>query len=195
MNFESLPPIVNTNIDKFDENKKEHFNLGQVVNVQRTNGDIENDWTVGRIIKNQDRELVEVFKNFEGTNDTLVKKIPLEELLAMQTTKNEQETKNGATIDEADSISQTGESLNEKSQLPLLSEIDELIKNGLATENDKSHLVGYSDCMRYKREAQQEGDGEASRQWGESAGYHIKNLSDEVRKLANTFEYLYNKSQ
>lgn len=150
------------------------FEVGQSVLVKRTNGDIEDGWFVNEIKKSDNKDFIQVVKPFEDTNECLMKFLPKLELQEMQKLKND------SSINEPKSSN-----VSEIKDLSIISEEENI--RGLVSDADLLNLKLYAEYLEDKKQAQNEGDGLASIEYGQKAGQKYRALSPKAQQLASVY--------
>lgn len=175
MNSEPNPTV--DNLER--QNILENFKVGQEVIVQRTNGDIESDWKINEFKNVDNQDFVQVVKIEEGSNEFMTKFLPRQELLEMQKLSIAEPLNDISEIDaNPNSELNTGVEIDK----PIINE-DEEIKD-LVSEMDLVNLRLYAEYLEDKKQAQNEGDGLASIEFGQLAGQKYRLLSPKAKELS-----------
>jgi len=176
----SEPNLAFDSLEKQDSG--EIFKVGQEVTVRRTNGEIEADWKVNKIIKNIGNEdFVQVVK-IVGSHEIMTKKLPTQVLVEMQNLSSGEPQND---ISEIDSNPNSELNTGVETDKPIINEEEEI--KDLVSEMDLVNLRLYAEYLEDKKQAQNEGDGLASIEFGQKAGQYYRQLSPEAQRLASSF--------
>lgn len=173
----SEPNLAFDSLEKQDSG--EVFKAGQEVTVQRTNGQIETGWKVNEIKNIDNQDFVQVVKIEEGSNEFMTKFLPKQELLEMQKLSIAEPQND---ISEIDANPNSELNTGVETDKPIINE-DEEIKD-FVSEMDLVNLRLYAEYLEDKKQAQNEGDGLASIEFGQLAGQKYRLLSPKAKELS-----------
>lgn len=176
----SEPNLAFDSMEKQDSG--DVFKAGQEVTVKRTNGQIETDWKVNEIKNIDNQDFVQVVKIEDGSNEFMTKFLPKQELLEMQKLSIEEPQND---ISEIDANPNSELNTGVETDKPIINEEEEI--KDLVSEMDLVNLRLYAEYLEDKKQAQKDGDGLASIEFGQKAGQYYRQLSPEAQKLASSY--------
>lgn len=188
MNAEKSPETTVSSQPELENKDLNSFEIGQSVVVKRSSGYVENGWNVNEIKQHDGKDWIQVVKPDENSNEFLGKWLTSEELQEMQNLQK-QEVRH---IPIKESENTTNDIVEHESPISVIEQDDSKLPEGDNTldnlsESDLTNLRLYAEYLEDKKQAQQNGDGYASIEYGQRAGQSYRALSSKAQKLAPTY--------